>query len=187
MTLTHFIGGAYMEKALKRWQIIGFVITVLAGSLLHFVYAWTGKSIFTATFSAVNESTWEHMKLLFFPMFIFALVEYKFFKDYKNFWCVKLAGISVGLAFIPVVFYTYGGVFGQPPALVNIAIFIAAAATAYLLETRLLANNRCSCRSAWICFFAVCFIALLFVLFTFATPRIPLFEDPINGTFGVNA
>ena len=47
------------------------------------------------------------MKLLFWPLFLFALVQRLFFKDQENFWCVKLAGILLGLALIPVLFYTY--------------------------------------------------------------------------------
>ena len=49
--------------------------TVLLGSLLHFVYGWSGGSVLAAGFSAVNESTWEHMKLLFFPVFLLTLVQ----------------------------------------------------------------------------------------------------------------
>ena len=32
--------------------------TVLLGSLLHFVYGWSGSNVFAAGFSAVNDSTW---------------------------------------------------------------------------------------------------------------------------------
>lgn len=75
-----------MKKSLKFWQIGGFVFTAIAGVLLHFLYDWTNQSIIVASFSAVNESIWEHMKLLFFPMFVFALIEYKFIgKNYENF------------------------------------------------------------------------------------------------------
>lgn len=49
--------------------------TVLLGSLLHFVYGWSGSNVFAAGFSAVNESTWEHMKLLFFPVFLLTLLQ----------------------------------------------------------------------------------------------------------------
>ena len=79
-----------MKLKLLRWQLAGFAVTVLGGVLLHFLYNWMQQSILIAPFSSVNESTWEHMKLLFFPMFIFALFQSQFFKEFKNFWCVKL-------------------------------------------------------------------------------------------------
>ena len=89
-----------MKLKLLRWQLAGFAVTVLGGVLLHFLYNWMQQSILIAPFSSVNESTWEHMKLLFFPMFIFALFQSQFFKEFKNFWCVKLVGILTGLVLI---------------------------------------------------------------------------------------
>ena len=56
-----------MKRELRRWEIVGFIATGLFGTLLHFVYEWTGGNRVIAVFSAVNESTWEHMKLLFIP------------------------------------------------------------------------------------------------------------------------
>ena len=50
-----------MRKRLFFWELAGFLFTGLAGTLLHFVYDWSGDSLWTAAFSAVNESTWEHM------------------------------------------------------------------------------------------------------------------------------
>lgn len=60
----------------RTWEIISLFWTLAAGNLLHFVYDWTGSSVAAALFSAVNESTWEHMKLLAVPWILFSLVEY---------------------------------------------------------------------------------------------------------------
>ena len=78
-----------MKPNISLWQFAGFSLSSLFGTILHFLYDWTDKSLLIAPFSGVNESTWEHMKLLFFPLFIFALIQSRFFKDYKNFWCIK--------------------------------------------------------------------------------------------------
>ena len=95
-----------MKRSISLWQAMGFGIAVLGGTLLHFLYDWTGGSALAAVFSAVNESAWEHMKLFFVPTFIYALVQRRFFLNLKNFWCVKLIGISLALALIPLLFYT---------------------------------------------------------------------------------
>ena len=63
---------------MKLWQAAGFAFATLGGTILHFLYDWTGGSILVAPFSGVNESTWEHMKLLFFPMLLFSLVQSRF-------------------------------------------------------------------------------------------------------------
>ena len=87
-----------------------------------------------APFSGISESTWEHMKLLFWPLFLFALVQRLFFKDQENYWCVKLAEILLGLVLIPVLFYTYNGVFGKSPDWINIAIFYVTALLVFFLS-----------------------------------------------------
>lgn len=175
-----------MKQSIPLWQLWGFAITSLGGTLLHFLYDWTGQSILIAPFSGVNESTWEHMKLLFFPMFIFALIESRFIKDSANFWCIKLAGITTGLMLIPVLFYTYNGIFGESPDWINIVIFFVSAALAYLLETRLFRKNSIRCRLPGAAFAALVLIAAAFVIFTFLTPQIPLFADPLTGTYGLS-
>ena len=174
-----------MKRSIGLWQLMGFAVTSLVGTLLHFLYDWTGESVLVAPFSGVDESTWEHMKLLFWPMFIFAIVQSFFFRDREDFWCVKLKGALLGLALIPVIFYTYNGVIGQSPDWINIAIFFLSAAVAYIYETRQFNNGTASCGSPKITVAVLCIIALLFLIFTFATPEIGIFKDPLTGTYGI--
>ena len=115
-----------MKKPFVFWQIIGFVFVSVAGTLLHFLYDWTGKSVLAGLFSAVNESIWEHMKLLYVPMVIFAVFESLFLKErVENFWCIKLFGILSGLAGIPIMYYTYTGILGVSADWFNITIFFS--------------------------------------------------------------
>ncbi|MBQ8496746.1 MAG: hypothetical protein IJ489_04730 [Clostridia bacterium] len=172
-----------MKRSISLWQFLGFAVTSLGGTLLHFLYEWTNGAVWVAPFSGVNESTWEHMKLLFFPMFLYAIVQSRFFKDRENFWCVKLKGILLGLISIPVLFYTYNGAIGKSPDWLNIAIFFIAAAIVYIYETRIFKTQ--TCKSPKLAFAVLCAIALLFVIFTFATPKFPLFQDPLTGKYGI--
>lgn len=174
-----------MKKKSSLWQTAGFALTTFSGTLLHFLYDWTGKSILIAPFSGVNESTWEHMKLLFWPQFFFVLVQSLFFKDQKNYWCIKLVETTLGLALIPILFYTYNGVFGTSPDWVNIAIFYISAALAFLLEWHLFRQDRMHCKRPRLAFAALCLIGVFFVVFTFAPPQIPLFQDSLTGTYGI--
>ena len=56
------------KKEITLWQVGGLTFTAVFGTLLHFAYEWTGFKFF-APVSGINESTWEHMKLLFFTTF----------------------------------------------------------------------------------------------------------------------
>lgn len=174
-----------MKRTVWMWQLVGFAVTSLGGTLLHFLYDWLDGALWIAPFSGVNESTWEHMKLLFWPMFIFAVIQSFFFKGYENFLCVKLRGILLGLSLIPVLFYTYNGVIGKSPDWINIAIFFIAAAVAYIYETRQLNSESPRCMSQGLVFIILCAIAILFIVFTFLTPEIDIFKDPLTNTYGI--
>ena len=171
-----------MKQTSSLWQLAGFALTTLGGTLLHFLYDWTGGSVLVSPFSGVNESTWEHMKLLFWPLFLFALVQWLFFKEQENYWCVKLAEILLGLVLIPVLFYTYNGVFGRSSHWINIAIFYITALLVFLFERWAFKKDRLQCKHPQLALAAICLIGVLFVVFTFAPPQIPLFQDPLAGT-----
>ena len=170
---------------LKIWQWLGFAVTACGGTILHFLYDWLDGAIWIAPFSGVNESTWEHMKLLFWPMFLFAVVEWLFFREEKAFWCIKLKGMLLGLALIPVLFYTYNGVIGKSPDWINIAIFFISAALVYLFETKQLEKENSPCPAPKRAFAILLGIGVLFVVFTFVTPTLNIFKDPITGTYGI--
>ena len=163
---------------------MGFAVTSLGGTLLHFLYDWLGKASWIAPFSGVNESTWEHMKLLFWPMLLYAILQSFFFRDRQDFWCVKLKSIALGLILIPVIFYTYNGVIGKSPDWINIAIFFVCAAIAYIYEAREFGKEK-PCKHPKLALALLCFIATLFMIFTFATPELGIFKEPLSGAYGV--
>ena len=57
----------------KRSLVITWIAALLAGCVLHFLYTWCPNAV-TALFSPVNESLWEHVKLVFWPFLGAALV-----------------------------------------------------------------------------------------------------------------
>ena len=175
-----------MKHSIPHWQLGGFLFTSVLGTFLHFLFDLTGGSVLAALFSAVNESIWEHMKLLFYPRILFALVEYFVWgKQRQDFWCIKLAGTLYGLVLIPVLFYTYNGAFGKSPDWLNIAIFFIAGAAAFLTETRLFRKETVRCPFPAAAFALLCLIGAAFVIFTFVPPSLPLFRDPLTGTYGI--
>ena len=174
-----------MKRSVNLWQLFGFALTSLGGTLLHYLYDISGGSVIVAPFSGVNESTFEHMKLLFYPMIIFAIVQRMQFRTFKNFWCIKLRGIYLGLLLIPVIFYTYNGVIGKSPDYINIAIFFITAAIVYIYEAHLFKGNDIGCKSPVTAVTVLCLTAVLFGILTFFTPEIELFRDPLTGSYGI--
>ena len=174
-----------MKRTIALWQLVGFAATSLLGTLLHFLYEWLDGPVWLAPFCGVNESTFEHMKLLFWPMLLFTLLQWSFFRDRKDFLCVKLRGTLLGLTLIPVLFYTYNGAIGKSPDWINIAIFFLSAAIAYLYETHLFFAKRIECQHPKLALCVLFFIGALFALCTFLPPNLGIFIDPLSGTVGI--
>ena len=174
-----------MKRSIPQWQMAGFIAVSLLGTFLHFLFDLTGGSFPAALVSAVNESIWEHMKLLFYPMMLVALVENRAWgKTLPSFWCIKLAGTLLGLALIPVLYYTYTGILGTSADWFNIAIFFLAAGAAFRWETTRFSSGR-TCRiQPGAAKAALWLLAAAFTAATFFPPHLPFFADPINGTYG---
>lgn len=174
-----------MKQSISCWQVAGFLFTSILGTFLHFLFDLSGQSALAALVSAVNESIWEHMKLIYYPMFLFALIEFWFWgKDNKQFWCIKLVGILLGLALIPVLYYTYTGISGVSVDWLNITIFFLAAGVSFWLETKLFLGEHTCRLPSQAAFFLICIIGAVFTALTFFTPKIPFFKDPITGSYG---
>ncbi len=175
-----------MENGCRKWWIGGFLFTAAAGTPLHFAYEWSGKNPVVGAVSAVNESTWEHMKLLFVPLLLTALAASVFGGRCGGRWTAKLAGAVAGLLLIPLLYYGYTGALGVHIMWVDVAIFFAAAAAAFLLEAHLTAHlplGSGAAQGVAAALFAA--LAVLFVWFTFSPPHLPLFQDPITLAYGL--
>ena len=174
-----------MKHSISYWQVAGFLFTSILGTFLHFLFDLSGQHVIAAIFSAVNESIWEHMKLIYYPMLLFALIEFRFWgKTHKQFWCVKLMGILLGLTLIPVLYYTYTGISGVSVDWLNITIFFLSAGVAFWVENKLLQRENSCCVPSRASFILICMIGVVFTLLTFFTPKIPFFKDPVNGSYG---
>ena len=175
------------RACIRRWHWTGAAFTLAAGTLLHFLYGWTDW-IGAAVFAPVNESVWEHLKLLFWPMLLMTAAEYMAYGNgRKNFIQAKTAGLLVGLAAIPVLYYAAKPFAGVDCLPVNLLIFALSTAAAWLVSFKCMISNKGSApaaAAAAILLFTS--IALLFVSFTFSPPRNELFRDPQTGTYGLH-
>ncbi len=176
-----------MSKQLRNWELAGAVFTAAAGTLLHFVFAWSGNSSLAAMAAAVNESTWEHMKLLFIPAFLFTLVQFfAMGRSYPNFAAARGISVLAGTALIPVLFYTYTGSLGYNMMWADIVIFFAADFFLFRLDYALLRRGSFS-SPGWQVIGVILLwgMLLLFIRYTFAPPHLNLWKDPVTGGYGI--
>ena len=170
---------------IKTWQIITVIICLILGILLHFTYEWSGEKIIVGIFSAVNESTWEHLKLAFYPMVTMAIIGYFIIGHMsENYWIAQSLGIITALIFIISFFYTYRGIIGINIDWLNIGSFIIAIFFGeYITYKILISNKNYNAEKVSVIFLII--LLFSFILYTFRPPQIPFFEDPISGGFGI--
>ena len=174
----------FINDFLKKSNKFGFLFVSVIGTLLHFTFAWSGQNPVIGLFSTVNESTWEHMKLLFFPMLIFILIEQKKYgASSRDLLAARTLGLLCGLLFIPVSFYTYTGIIGKSFTVLDIAIFYISVFLTFSISTKLLQKPLKVTRLA--AGGILCVLTACFFLFTFNPPHIQLFLDPVTFRYGI--
>lgn len=175
------------SKLLKA-QIIVIIICLFLGTLLHFTYKWSGENSIVASFSAVNESVWEHLKLVFYPMLLMAIIEYPFIKNLVNNYIeAKTIGIFVAMSFIVVSFFTYTGIIGTSFLIIDILIFIASIILGELVSYRLMIRkNESTICSKILASIIIIFLLICFIVCTYNTPQVNLFKDFETGEYGID-
>lgn len=178
-------GGIFMQNKSKiiKFQIFSVIFVSILGTLLHFTYEWSNGNEIVGAFSAVNESTWEHLKLLFFPMLITIIIGYFYMDKNTKIICAKLIGIITAILFIIIFFYTYTTIAGTNFAILDIgSFFVAVILGEYVAYKILISKNICNTNIAII---ILTILLISFIAFTYIPPKIFLFQDPITRGYGI--
>jgi len=175
-----------VKNSILRWELGGIIFIIVLGSLLHFAFEWSGRAIPIAPIAAVNESVWEHLKLAFWPALVYAALEYsRFGKSANNFPFAKTLGIYLIPITIVVLFYAYTAILGHGLLEVDIAIFVVAVIVGQLVSYKLLTASPLPKRLNRFAPIALVVLGILFVVFTFYPPQVPLFRDSVTGAYGI--
>lgn len=171
-------------KQLKRYIIIGIFFVLIAGSLAHFLYDWTGNNYVIGFFTPINESIWEHMKLLFFPMSIYSVfIIFKFNRICPCIISSLCFGILIGTLLIPIFFYAYTSLLGKDIFVLDIGTFVLSVIIAFRISYKL----SLSCKSEpykFLLYFLTAALFLCFIRFTYHAPDLEIFADPsINNQY----
>ena len=175
-----------MNRGLTRWELLGICFVSLVGFALHYSFAWSGNWKPIALMAPVNESVWEHFKLVFWPALLWALLEYAALElDARIFWSAKGYALLVSPILIVIVFYSYTAVLGRNNLTVDIATFLIAVVATQLASAKLVKANL---RKRWVSLIGLGLLLCQFAAystFTFYPPPLGLFEDGRNGIRGI--
>ena len=103
---------------------IGSVILIsIIGTLAHFLYDISNHNKIVGLFCAVNESTWEHMKIALTPTLLWTLLDGFIYGTNPNYFLAKLASLFVIIILMPLLFYGHQFIFKKEIVALNIINF----------------------------------------------------------------
>jgi hypothetical protein len=167
-----------MKYKILLWEIGAFIFIGTVGAALHFTYELSDfSSNVVAYFSAVNESTWEHLKMVFFPGLVFAIVQYTYVRDVANNYLVaKVASLFLMPFVIVVGWYMYAPAIGRSIFPVDLALFYVAAAVGTIASYKIQKMPPLDMTYRRGAMGGVVVMFLAFSTFTYMPPRMFLFE-----------
>lgn len=174
-----------MKKNLKYWLLFGIVFIIIIGTLSHFIYEWSGYNKLMGLFVAVNESTWEHIKLAIFPALILMLIQYFYFKKSNNFFLGIFLSILAMILFIPAFFYSYQLIIGKDILVLDLLDFVLAVILGQYIFYKTMNINEVKKIYKIASIVGIFIILICFFTFTYYPPHNFLFKDPITNNYGI--
>lgn len=174
----------------KRIIIIACIVSILFGVFLHFAYDLSGQNTIVGIFAPVNESVWEHLKLIFIPFTLFSIVFYFYTKKkFSNMLLVTLFGNIVGMFVITTLYYLGTAIFAQDNMVYNIIIYAIGVISAYVILYLGIYNKDFMEETKGSTIVGVCALILLFAIFvtnTFSPIKLDITRDPVTKTYGID-
>jgi len=187
-----------LRARLRRIELQGIVFVIVVGTLLHFAWEWCGRCLALAPIAAVNESVWEHLKLVYWPFVVWGLLtavrlrvrgrdgEGAAGQVPPGYWLGKAVGALLGPALIVALHYAFRLLTGTHALWFDILIFVVAAVAAQLVSLRYSLRTKPSAAvTAW-SIGVIVLIGAAFAWFTFRPPLLPIFRDSLTGGYGIS-
>jgi hypothetical protein len=179
-----------IENPISRYILLSIPVLFIVGSLMHFIYEWSGSLTLAGLFAPVNESVWEHLKLSFWPILAWWFAGYfilrKNNKILINKWIVLCAVSEITCILVIVSFYyTYTGALGIESVILDIFSLFLGIAIAQVLALHLYKHSEFPNYCLYSAIVLLVILAAAFIVFTFIPPHIPLFKDSTTGNYGI--
>lgn len=169
----------------EKYILWGIPVLFVIGSIFHFIYDFTGENILVALIAPVNESVFEHMKMVPVPVLIWWLIGYFKYKPDKDIWFTScLLSLIVGTAMVPLIYYFYTSAFGVEIMIVDILILFVAVLFAQLLSLHY--YNYAKAIDYRLALGIIIVIIVMFALLTLAPPKLPIFKSAADGSYGIS-
>ena len=158
-------------------NLLAFIVIGALGSLFHFVYDWTGENKIIGFFVPVNESIWEHLKLIFYPALIYFAGEFFLTKEReKNLIPQMAVSIFSGMFTTVLLYYLYTGILGFNVDFLNITIFFISVIVLIIKRNKVYNQDKYNNKNAKAIFSVLLiFTAFLFGVWSITPPSLGIF------------
>ncbi|MCT4687291.1 DUF6512 family protein [Vallitalea sp.] len=166
-------------------EIVSAIAIILVGSLFHFLYEWTECTLI-GVFSPVNESEWEHIKIMFYPVILVSIIEYFFIRYVvNNFVFAKAVSalVFIGTTYLLIFLYEY--IFGEGEMVLHVVTYIIGAFVGQLVSYIILKSPKGNNCKNLIGYYIFLFLFLIITLFTFRPLQCDFFRDSTTGYYGI--
>ena len=170
---------------LKKIKIISAITIFLLSALFHFIYEWIPNTL-TSLFFPVNESIWEHNKIIVGSFLIIAIIEKIYYKNKKNTIFSEsisaiICSLLVMIIFTPIYLYILKT---NDNIIITFIIFIFAIIVSQIASYYLLKKEyNPKLEKIGITIFII--FILINIIFTYYQPKLPLFYDYTHKTYGI--
>lgn len=172
---------------LKKSRIISIIGIFILCFISHFLYSWIPSGL-TSIFFPVNESIWEHMKMIFTSIILYGIIDYiilnKFNIKYNNYFLslfiTAFISIPIYLSIYLPIFYKIGENMFINIGLMLIVIIITQVIAYYILNS----NDNKLLNYLSIVLIIICYI--IFGYLTYHPIKSEIFFDTQDEKYGIN-
>lgn len=178
------------RNILNKYIIYGIPLLIIIGFPMHFLYELSGNITIVGFFSPINESIWEHLKLCFYPILIYWTIGYFYLRKKTSIgvtnWFICCLICILTYIFLQVgLYYLYTGSTGLHMLFLDIMCMVLAITVSQLLALHVYNNSHINVIGFYISLFLIAILIIYFTLYTFDPPKIPLFIDSTNNSYGI--
>ena len=122
--------------------IMSFIIIGIVGTLFHFMYDISNHNKIVGLFSAVNESTWEHIKIALTPTLIWGLIDGFIYGTNPNYFLAKFVSLLIIIFLMPTLYYGHKAIIKKEIFILDIiSFYIVILTSQYLFYILLKVSN----------------------------------------------
>lgn len=164
---------------------IGIIVIYIVGTLLHFTYELSHHNKIVAIFSAVNESTWEHIKICMTPTLLWSIYEIIEYGFDSNFIIAKSLCLLTIILLIPLLFYSYTLFTKKSILFIDVICFYITVICSQLVFKYIIDLNNLSDIYLYLSIGLLIIELFAYLYLTFRPQKNFIFKDPITKRYGL--